>query len=369
MKIAYYLEYQFSKNNSTFKKLIQQLDEWGKSGHTCQLFVLTKKQTAFDAYSNFDSINYSSDKEKVNCNVITYNNIFDRYLKLGLLAINAITWSPDILYSRNDLNINLYKLILFRKVKTIVEINTDDLMEFNHFHKSWKEPIYKWYRKQLFKQIKGAVFVTYELQRSDSYNLIREKSIVISNGIPINDFKTLPKTNNETPVLSFLGTSDFKWHGIDKVVKMANLLPDYKFYIIGPSIEKYTGSIPDNVTFTGFLEYDEYSKHLAKTDIAIGTLALHRKGMNEACALKVREYLALGLPIILAYDDTDFPNDPSFIQKLPNSVNNIEPNISLIKTFTNSWLNKRVSKKLISHLDSQQKEKKRLIFFKGISNK
>ena len=366
MKIACYLEYQFSKNNSTFKKLTQQLDEWLKSGHTCQIFVLTKKHTAFDAYSKFDSVKYSSNGNRINCNVITYNNIFDRYLKLGLLALNTIRWTPDILYARNDLNINLLKLILFRSVKTIIEINTDDLMEFNHFHKSWKEPFYKWYRKQLFKCIKGAVFVTYELQKSDSYNQIRDNSVVISNGIPINDFKTLPKTNNQNPVLSFLGTSDFKWHGIDKVVNMAKLLSDHKFYIIGPSIKKYTSSIPDNITFTGFLEYEEYLIHLAKTDIAIGTLALHRKGMNEACALKVREYLALGLPVILAYDDTDFPNDTSFIQKLPNSENNIEPNIALVKTFINSWANKRVSKDLISHIDIQKKEKKRLELFHRI---
>jgi glycosyltransferase involved in cell wall biosynthesis len=218
----------------------------------------------------------------------------------------------------------------------------------------------------LFKCIKAAVFVTHELQKSDSYNQICNNSIVISNGIPIHDFKTLPTTDNQNPVLSFLGTSNFIWHGIDKVVEMAKLLSDHKFYIIGPSIKKHISSVPENVTFTGFLEYDEYLTHLKKTDIAIGTLALHRKVMNEACALKVREYLALGLPVILAYDDTDFLDDTSFILKLPNSENNIVPNIDLIKRFINSWVNKRVSKDLISHIDIREKEKKRLELFHRI---
>jgi hypothetical protein len=42
-----------------------------------------------------------------------------------------------------------------------------------------------------------------------------------------------------------------------------------------------------------------------KCHIGIGSLALFRNNMIEACTLKVREYWARGLPFVIGYDDTD----------------------------------------------------------------
>jgi hypothetical protein len=40
--------------------------------------------------------------------------------------------------------------------------------------------------------------------------------------------------------------------------------------------------------------------------------------MSEASPLKSREYLALGLPVIGAYEDTDIPPDDPVYLQLPN---------------------------------------------------
>lgn len=73
------------------------------------------------------------------------------------------------------------------------------------------------------------------------------------------------------------------------------------------------------------------------TDIHIGvaTLGLFRKGLNETTTIKVREYIAQGLPFIYAYTDPDlnedskefaleFPNDDSLIdmEKVIEFANN-----------------------------------------------
>jgi hypothetical protein len=63
---------------------------------------------------------------------------------------------------------------------------------------------------------------------------------------------------------------------------------------------------------------------MGKMNLAISTMALHRKRMTEACSLKTREYTARGIPFVLAYEDPDlamveeerkfflsFPNDDS----------------------------------------------------------
>lgn len=98
--------------------------------------------------------------------------------------------------------------------------------------------------------------------------------------------------------------------------------------------------------------------------IAIGTLGLHRKSMNEASPLKVRHYLALGLPVISAHTDTDFNRGAPFLLTLPNEENNVLPNLSLIDRFVEEWRGRRVTRNDIKHLDYRYKEHARLEFFK-----
>ncbi|MHA1337517.1 MAG: hypothetical protein ACTSPW_17535, partial [Promethearchaeota archaeon] len=81
------------------------------------------------------------------------------------------------------------------------------------------------------------------------------------------------------------------------------------------------------------------------------------------------EYLAFGLPVILAYEDTNLPNNSNFILRLPNVENNILPYVDKIKEFVFQWLNKRIDRKNITHIDSKNIEMKRLAFFNKILNK
>ena len=59
------------------------------------------------------------------------------------------------------------------------------------------------------------------------------------------------------------------------------------------------------VNFIPPVPLNELTGSLEKYHISIGTLGLHRKGLSEACTLKVRESLSRGFPIILGYVDTD----------------------------------------------------------------
>jgi len=88
--------------------------------------------------------------------------------------------------------------------------------------------------------------------------------------------------------------------------------------------------------------------------------------MEEASPLKVREYLAYGLPVIIGYKDTDFHEDVPFILRLPNSEDNIEANLSAIETFVHRWRNQRVPREAIAHLDIKVKESQRIAFFQKI---
>ena len=70
---------------------------------------------------------------------------------------------------------------------------------------------------------------------------------------------------------------------------------------------------------------------MSAADVAIGTLSLHTKQMEEACPLKVREYLAWGLPVIIGYKDTEFPApDTAFLLQLPNNPTNVHDHLDQI---------------------------------------
>src|SRR5207249_11205578 len=68
----------------------------------------------------------------------------------------------------------------------------------------------------------------------------------------------------------------------------------------------------------------------------LGSLALHRNGMNEASPLKVGTYLACGLPVIIGYRDTRFPDGAPFLLNIGNHENNVGSSIPRIESFVRS---------------------------------
>lgn len=63
---------------------------------------------------------------------------------------------------------------------------------------------------------------------------------------------------------------------------------------------------------------------LSGCHLAIGSLALHRSGLREACVLKVQEYTARGLPFIIAYDDPDLLAGLPWVLKIPADKSPVE---------------------------------------------
>ena len=86
-----------------------------------------------------------------------------------------------------------------------------------------------------------------------------------------------------------------------------------------------------NVTFLDHQTHEDLDRLAETCDIGIGSLALFRNQMQEACTLKVREYWARGLPFVLGYDDSDLINNKAlepFYLKLPMSPSE-EPGVDL----------------------------------------
>ena len=354
LRIAFILCENIDRETGVLKKMAMQMRYWKTKGHVVKLFVAAQSDRRWEGLADID----------VDITVITkFSDKWDR----NLLYKKIQPWTPDMLYLRYSW---LYSFIskLISRYPSIMEINSDDYseMKISELKRGaiFKYMYYRLTRNRLYRHMVGFVYLTDELkQKLSKYN---KPGVVISNGIDIDKFDMLPATGNKHHVLFFMGTSKQPWHGVDKIVTMANRFPEWEFELVGFAADDIDAAPPKNMRFHGFLNYKDYIRILSTSDIAIGTLALHRKNMNEASPLKVRECLACGLPVIIGYKDTDFPDGAPFLLQLPNTETNVGDNLDAIDKFVLAWNGKRVEAKYISNLNLDIKEDERLAFFQKI---
>lgn len=355
MRIAILLHWNEGEKSGVFKKVLSQVRIW-KSQNYVSLHVVSRRPLSEVWKRSLEEVPFSF-------HLYSAHSATTR-LRAWREAVEALKGQrPDVVYHRYDLYMPALKE-LSQSYPLVLEINTDDLAEYC-LRKGLRCLYNRFTRALLLRKAGGLIFVTHELAQLPHFACYRKPFSVVSNGIVLDDYLPLPPPRNEEPRLVFLGAEGQPWHGIDKVIRMAQLFPQWHFDIVGVRPGKLYKT-PSNVSLYGPLERQTYEPILAQADIAIGSLALHRNGMNEACPLKVREYLAYGLPVIIGYKDTDFPEGAPFILQLPNTEDNVESNVEAIKRFTYQWRGQRVPRDALSHLDMQAKETLRLDFFRQL---
>jgi len=344
------------------KKIARQIRLWREMGHFARVFILSPDNFKFDGEISYP---FNASKKSFSFVHLLYREFSRSRILLSVLR-DVAAYAPDIIYLRYGLY--TYRLEqLFNIAPVVVEINTNDIDEYRY-----RGLFFYWFNKltrgKILRKAAGIVAPSYEIQKLPCNQEYRRPIIVVTNGIDLNLITSLPPTKNETPVLAFVATPGYPWHGFDKLYKLAELCPDIYFMVIGYGPDDWAKRPPENMELFGFLNPEEIQKKLLKADAAFGTLALHRKNMEEACPLKVREALAYGFPIIYAYKDTDLEGvDSEFLLRLPNTENNVEDNVGAIREFAYRMRGRRIDRGLISsRIDQRTKEKKRLEFFEEI---
>lgn len=162
------------------------------------------------------------------------------------------------------------------------------------------------------KQIKGAICVTNDIEVYQNQRA-NVKTFLYPNGIDLSLIKVMKdkRISSEINIAFMCGTFS-EWHGldllIDSIAKNLEFIEtnNVKIHLIGRVLQKELDFINKNklpVFLYGVIPSEEYIEVLEKCDIGLDSLALNRKKLLEAAALKVREYLSLGLPIYSAYKD------------------------------------------------------------------
>lgn len=160
------------------------------------------------------------------------------------------------------------------------------------------------------------------------------KAMNATNGINCDILPAIPwpKTGNAIHLIGVAGT--LWWQAYDRVLQgMHNYYAqnpesqyDFHFTLVGgdakeiPEFHKMVESLglTDRVETPGFKTGKNLQAYYDRADVGISTLGCFRRGITRCSSLKAREYAAVGLPFLYAYDDDSLPGDVAWALRVPN---------------------------------------------------
>ena len=360
MKILYLVDVDLEQTSGVATKVSSQVEIIKNMGHEVHLLSLI-------SLSFFDEKhNRLSKKLLVKKSSSKFSFLINLYKSSFLLKALLSELDFDIVYMRYRPYDILFKSAIKHK-SVIAEMNT----VYEKETKTRSMAAYLYYtlfKRQSFRSMDGFICVSDEIRKKTLE--CKYTSLVIANGIMLQNFTDIvDQPGNVKPKIVFIGSPNQVWHGLDKFIYLSTQLEDYDFHIIGSE-----GQNGKNLFYHGYLGEEEAFEFIKKCDVGISSTAMHRLSMEEASPLKSRQYLALGLPIIYAYNDTDLVDDYLFALKLPNEELNIYNSVKVIQKFieyvyNNVSIRKQARAFAVENLDIRVKEEKRLQFMENILNK
>ena len=169
-----------------------------------------------------------------------------------------------------------------------------------------------------------AHYVDYILHSGSEKQIFDIKTVRMTNGVNIDRIPIrVPEEGNTGIRLIALGKWSY-WHGIDRILDgMSEYVREggkdlfLDIVGVGPASGDIEKSISDNnlndyVIIHGVVQGPALDELINRSDLGIGTLGLHRKGVSLDSSLKHREYTARGLPFIMAGQDADDLHEQPF---------------------------------------------------------
>lgn len=362
MKILYIVDGSISKETGVLTKIKNTVSCWASKKH--EVFLLEYPTGAL--FNNkLKIINKPKYEDRPPNYRVMWLSISRQRAKNLETAIGYL--KPDLVYTREIIwTPSLRKALL--PTKYIIEVNSIAINEISQ--RSKLAALYwRYASKQFFKDSCAIVSVTKELK--DQLPIGNKPSIVIGNGVKINEYNdSIDKERNKKkgPGILFVGSPNQLWHGVDKIVAFAENNKNIDLHIVG-----IDGFDQENIKYHGYQNNEYINKLFSQVHVGISTLALHRKGMQEACPLKSRLYLERGLPIIIAYKDPDINTTHPPMLNISNTEDNVKDNEKLIseyifRSFHNDSYRKKAREYSEKYLSNEKKEEERLMFFDRIIN-
>ena len=384
MKLAYLLYLDVEKYDGVTNKVVSQIETWVQQGHELHLCCVVPKlptgQTPLTRIASFTTL---VEEEKVlgaSAGLLAGWFKPDKVQKAVLACLTE--YNPDLVYYRNTAYSSTIHEVNKRFV-TVCEINTLELAEyrlqrFNNIKYFFRYLHHILLHRFAFNGVNGVIGVTNEITDQIKSTGYTSSTAVVPNSINVSDYlkpKPAAVRDSQNPKLVFIGTPGMSWHGVDRIIKIAeSTLDQLEFHIIGYGEGDFDNT-PENVIFHGVLPSNETHRVISSCHIGIGTMALFKKEMEEACPLKVRECLAYGLPMILGYEDTAYITDsnsrkatyPDYILRISNQEEITTGDITEIVNFCYRNMGRQLTKEDVSpFIDVHLLEKRRLEFLQRV---
>jgi hypothetical protein len=330
MKILYIVPAISESSKGILKKQYDKLNAFEKAGCYVKAFFFSESLKDERQEKNIMHIPIKHDEIKSkyskfiiwrllpyflskNSNKIIYNAVVPQIANVDIVYIR---------FSGTDFNaIPLYKAIRKAGKQIAFEYNGnhfyDEIVNIRNtpsvftYYRYFNE---KFFQKRVARYSNILIGVTREL--TDYYFALNPFALTftLSNGVNVARFpvRIPPAYDGEHLRFLFLSGSVNYWHGIDRFLK---------------GLQRYVGERTITLTIAGPIssEFKSYKYRSEKVKvnfvdtvidqtldllidshhIGIGSLGLHRMKLKEASVLKVREYIARGIPFILSYHDTD----------------------------------------------------------------
>jgi len=161
------------------------------------------------------------------------------------------------------------------------------------------------------------------------------KTISIQNGIDVDAFTLCGNSESLTSPLRLIGVANLiDYHGYDRIItaiqrqlNLNDMKHDIEFHLVSPptpilsrlknEVEK--ANLNDFVVFHGQKTGKDLDDIFDKCHIGVGALAWHRFNITQASNLKLREYMARGIPYIYSGKDQGIPSNYPYALQVPSS--------------------------------------------------
>jgi len=328
MRVRYLCRCCNNLNSSVSKKIFFQVEHLNKQLIDSKIYSICTNKYNYEVNGNELIETYYIQEP---------SGIFGKYLRehrfntLFQEMIKKLS-ENDILYLRNTYP-SIYLHYILKKpraCKIVIEYQTIEPLEYQLKRKYWYLPIDFLFGNSIRKYTDAIIGVTdeitdYQVSRSGNSN---KPHITIGNGYDVASTPIRQSPSFDGKELHLLCVAHIaRWHGIDRLLQgIASYQGTIQIvlHIAGdgterPRLQELTSKlgIEDRVIYHGFIFGQELDTLFDTCHIGVGSLGIHRKGLQQTSELKAREYCSRGIPYITGVSDPDFPVAFPYILKVP----------------------------------------------------
>ncbi len=319
MKKGYYIHFQGRASIGVSKKIDMQMEEFKKYCSIDELEIETNTRTLFQRlWGLFPTVSIARN----------YSKAFEKLE------------NPDFLYVRRTVAdkeyINFWKevKVKYPNCKIIIEIFTypydkDDFAKWNAWPFYIKEILY---RRQLKRYVDR--FVTYSADRE----IFGVPTICTTNGINVDNIDIV-RGEYKANKITLIGVAYMqRHHGYERIMEGMRKYyagKDHKYTVElllvgdGPEKEKYIGlvnqyQLQDFVKFYPVMSGKQLDEMYDQSDIALASFGMYKLGIEKLGALKTRECLAKGMPLLTGCEIDVLDEDYKYVKNFPNDKQSVD---------------------------------------------